>query len=197
MIRAIPGARLARAAVALALALPLLQGCFPLAVTGMGAAALMAADRRTTGTYIEDEGIELKALSALGDVNSRGAHVNATSFNRRVLLTGEVPTEELRAKAEEAVRALPNVANVTNELQVAGASSMASRGNDSLITSNVKARMLNNPKFKVNHIKVVTEANTVYLMGLVTVEEGDAAVEVARTTQGASRVVKVFEYIKP
>lgn len=195
--RGITGPRLARAAVALALALPLLQGCFPLAVTGVGAAALMAADRRTTGTYIEDEGIELKSLAALRDVNSRGAHVNATSFNRRVLLTGEVPTDELRAKAEEAVRALPNVANVTSELQVAGASSLASRGNDALITSNVKVRMLNNPKFNVNHIKVVTEANTVYLMGLVTPEEGDAAVEIARTTQGASRVVKVFEYIKP
>ena len=172
------------------------QGCFPLAVAGVGATALMASDRRTAGTYIEDEGIELKTLGALRDVNSRGSHVNATSFNRRVLLTGEVPTEELRKAAEEAVRALPNVREVTNELQVAGASSLAARGNDSLVTSNVKFRMLNNPRFTANHIKVLTEAGTVYLMGLVSQDEGDAAVEIARTTSGVNRVVKVFEYIK-
>jgi osmotically-inducible protein OsmY len=185
-----------RLALAAVLALPLLQGCFPLAVTGVGAAALMATDRRTTGTYIEDEGIELKSLGALRDVNSRGGHVNATSFNRRVLLTGEVPTEELRKQSEEAVRVLTNVREVINELQIAGASSLASRGNDSLVTSNVKFRMLNNPRFTPNHIKVLTEAGTVYLMGLVTQDEGDAAVDITRTTSGVSRVVKVFEYTK-
>ena len=96
-----------RAAALVVLAMPLLQGCFPLAVTGVGAAALMAADRRTTGTYIEDEGIELKSLGALREVNGRGSHVNATSFNRRVLLTGEVPTEDLRKEAERVVVGLP------------------------------------------------------------------------------------------
>jgi osmotically-inducible protein OsmY len=185
-----------RLAFAAALALPLLQGCFPLAVTGVGAAALMATDRRTTGTYIEDEGIELKSLGTLRDVNSRGGHVNATSFNRRVLLTGEVPTEALRKQAEESVQGLTNVREVVNELQIAGASSLASRGNDSLVTSNVKFRMLNNPRFTPNHIKVLTEAGTVYLMGLVSQDEGDAAVEITRTTSGVSRVVKVFEYVK-
>ena len=184
------------AGIATALVLTQLQGCFPLAVTGMAAGAMMAADRRTTGTYIEDEGIEIKGITALKEVNERGAHVNATSYNRRVLLTGEVPTEELRKKAEDSMAAQTNVREVVNELQVAGPSSMAARGNDALITSNVKARMVNNPKFSVNHIKVLTEANTVYLMGLVTPAEADAAVEVARTTQGAQRVVKVFEYIK-
>jgi osmotically-inducible protein OsmY len=186
-----------RVAALLLVALPALQGCFPLAVTGMGAAALMASDRRTTGTYIEDEGIELKSLAALHDVSGRGSHVNATSFNRHVLLTGEVPTEDLRKEAERAVRAIPNVRDVTNELQVAGPSSLASRGNDALVTSNVKARMLNNPRFSVNHVKVITEAGTVYLMGLVTQDEGEAAVDIARTTSGVSRVVKDFEYVKP
>ena len=185
-----------RLAVATLLALPLLQGCFPLAVTGVGAAALMASDRRTTGTYIEDEGIELKSLGALRDVNGRGGHVNATSFNRRVLLTGEVPTEDLRKQAEDAVRALANVREVTNELQIAGASSLASRGNDSLVTSNVKFRMLNNPRFTANHIKVVTEAGAVFLMGLVSQDEAEGAVDIARTTSGVNRVVKVFEYVK-
>jgi osmotically-inducible protein OsmY len=151
----------------------LLQGCFPLAVTGMGAAAVMAVDRRSTGMYIEDENIEWRVFARVRN-DFAGAHVNATSYNRRVLLTGEAPNEEMKRKIEEAVRGLLNV---------------------SLVTSNVKARMINNGKFSPSHIKVLTEANVVYLMGLVTPAEADAAVEVARTAQGVSSVVKVFEYI--
>ncbi|MGZ5049074.1 MAG: BON domain-containing protein [Usitatibacter sp.] len=179
---------------AVAATLALAQGCFPLAVTGMGAAALMATDRRTTGIYIEDESIEWKALARMRQ-EFASSHVNATSFNRRVLVTGEAPTEEMKQKIEEAVRGLENVREVVNELQVAGASSLASRGSDSLVTTNVKARMVNNGKFSTNHVKVVTEAGVVYLMGLVTTSEGDAAVEIARTTSGVNRVVKVFEYV--
>ena len=180
--------------IVLAGAVPALQGCFPLAVTGVGAAAVMVSDRRTTGTYIEDEGIEWKVI---GKVRERfsSAHITATSFNRRVLLTGEAPNEEAKQQIEESVRTIENVRDVTNELQVAGASSIASRGNDVLISSNVKARMVNNGKFSPLHVKVVTEAGVVYLMGLVSPQEGDAAVEVARTTSGVSRVVKVFEYV--
>ena len=180
---------------ALAAAVPMLQACFPLAVTGMGAAAVMATDRRTTGTYVEDEGIEWKALARLRQ-DSRGAHVNATSYNRRVLLTGQAPTEDEKKRIEIVVRDIPTVREVINELAVGQVSSLASRGNDALITSNVKARMVNNARFSSSHIKVVTEANVVYLMGLVSVEEGEAAVEVARTTQGASSIVKAFEYTK-
>ena len=182
-------------AVALAAAAGVLQGCFPLAVTGMGAAALMATDRRSSGMYLEDENIEWRMFGLQREYP--GAHVNATSYNRRVLLTGEAPNEETKGKIEAAARAVLNVREVVNELQIAGASSLASRGNDSLITSNVKARMLNNGKFSPTHIKVVTEANTVYVMGLVTNAEADAAVEIARTAQGVSRVVKVFEYVNP
>ncbi len=178
-----------------AAALPALQGCFPLAVTGVGAAALVAGDRRTTGMYIEDESIEWKIVGRLREGDFKSAHVNSTSFNRRVLVTGEAASEEMKKKIEEEVRGIANVREVTNELQVAGASSLASRGNDVLITSNVKARMVNNGKFSPNHVKVVTEASVVYLMGLVSPEEGDAAVEIARTTGGVNRVVKVFEYI--
>ena len=178
----------------LAAAMPLLQGCFPLAVTGVAAAGFMASDRRTTGTYIEDEGIEWKVLGRLRE-RFPGAYVNATSFNRRVLLTGEAPNEEAKKRIEDAVRSIENVREVTNELQVAGASSIASRGNDALVTSNVKARMVNNGRFSPQHVKVITEASVVYLMGLVTQQEGDAAVEIARTTSGVNRVVKVFEYI--
>ncbi len=176
-----------------ALAAALLQGCFPLAVTGVGTAALMATDRRTSGTYIEDETIEWKVYGKLRD-GFPGAHVNATSYNRRVLLTGEVPSEEAKKKIEEAVRTIENAKDVVNELQLAGASSFASRGNDSLITSNVKARMVNNGKFSPQHVKVLTEAGVVYLMGLVTQQEGDLAVDITRNTSGVGRVVKVFEY---
>jgi osmotically-inducible protein OsmY len=187
--------RFARLA-AFALALPLLQGCFPLAVTGVGTAALMAADRRTTGTYIEDEGIEWKAFAKLRDPQFTGVHASVTCFNRHALVTGEAPSDDLKKKVEDAVRSIENVREVTNEVQVAGASSLASRGNDALVTSNVKARMVNNGRFSPNHVKVLTEAGVVYLMGIVTPAEGDAAVEIARTTSGVNRVVKVFEFVK-
>jgi osmotically-inducible protein OsmY len=173
----------------------LLQGCFPLAITGMGTAAMMATDRRTPGIYIEDETIEWKAVAQLRDGRYSGTHVNPTSYNRRVLLTGEAPSDELKKAVEAAVRSVLNVKDVMNEVQVAGASSLASRGSDALITSNVKARMVSNGKFSPTHVKVLTEAGVVYLMGLVTMAEGDAAAEVARTTSGVNRVVKAFEYV--
>ena len=178
---------------ALLAAASLLQGCVGAAVVATGAAVSMATDRRTTGIYIEDENIELKFLGLKDRFNN--AHINATSYNRHVLLTGEAPDEATRSRIEAIVRSLPSVKEVIDEIQVAGSSSLASRGSDALITSNVKARTVNNPKFSANHVKVVTEAGTVYLMGLVTPEEGDAAVEIARTTSGVVRVVKVFEYI--
>jgi osmotically-inducible protein OsmY len=184
-----------RAALLLA-ALPLLHGCFPLAVTGMGAAALMASDRRTTGTYIEDESIEWKTVARLREFNGRGAHVNPTSYNRRVLLTGQAPTEAMKKEIEEAARKVDNVVDVVNEIHVGSLATYSSRGNDALVTSNVKARMVNNPRFSPAHVKVVTESNVVYLMGLLTQAEADAAVEIARTTSGVNRVVKVFEYVK-
>ncbi len=168
-----------------------LSGCFPVVVAGAGTAAVMANDRRTTGVQVEDENIELK----ISQLDFGKSHINSTSYNGRVLLTGEAYDEALRSSIEQKVRAVPSVKDVINEIQVAGNSSYSARSNDTLITSNVKTRMINNPRFNVLHIKVITEANTVYLMGLVTPEEGDAAVEVARTTSGVNRVVKAFEYI--
>lgn len=179
--------------VALCALFPLLPACVPLAVTGAGAAALMATDRRTTGVYVEDQNIELKALGVLHGYST--AHVNATSYNLTVLLTGEVPDEKVKKQIVDGVRAVPSVKSVVDQTQLAGASSLASRGNDSLITSNVKARMLNNKVFNATQVKVVTEAGVVYLMGLVTRAEGDEAVFVTRNTSGVSRVVPLFEYI--
>ena len=173
----------------------LLQACVPLAVTGAAAGALVAGDRRTTGIYIEDESIEWRVVGVLKE-GYTGSHINPTSYNRRVLLTGEAPTEDMKKEIEKRIRGIDNLKDVVNELQVAGASSMASRGNDSLVTSNVKARMVNNGVFSPTHVKVLTEAGTVYLMGLVTQAEGDKAVEIARNTSGVGKVVKVFEYVE-
>jgi len=180
-------------ALAVLAALPALQGCVPLVAAGAGATALIATDRRTTGTYVEDENIELKAIGHLHEIAD--AHVNATSFNERVLLTGEVPDEATRKRVQAVIRQIPSVREVIDETRVAGASSFASRGNDTLITSNVKARMLKDKRFNATQVKVVTEAGVVYLMGLVTHAEADAATEVARTTSGVSRVVTEFEYL--
>ena len=182
------------AAAALAALLPALQGCVGVAAVGAGTVAVMANDRRTTGVYVEDENIEWQVVARLANDFSN-VHVNATSFNRKVLLTGEVPSEETKKRVEDMVKSLPPVASVANELTVGFNSSLTSRGNDSLITTNVKTRMVNNGKFRIGHVKVVTEANTVYLMGLVTQAEGDAAVDITRSTSGVNRVVKVFEYI--
>jgi osmotically-inducible protein OsmY len=171
-----------------------LQGCFTLAATGLGAAALAVDDRRPFGLYVEDENIELKARARLFS-DFKDTHVNVTSFNLSVMLTGEVPNEQMKKDVEAMARGIPSVKNVTNELVVGGNSSYASRGSDTFITTSVKTRFLNNKTFSANHIKVVTEAGTVFLMGIVTKEEGDAAAEIARNTSGVSRVVKVFEYV--
>ena len=171
-----------------------LQGCAPLAVVGVGATVVMIEDRRSTGTYIEDENIEWKARILVVE-RFNDAHINSTSFNMSLLLTGEVPSEQMKKDVEQAMRGIANVKNVINELAVAGNTSLVARSSDGLTTTNTKARFLNNGKFSTNHIKVVTEAGTVFLMGIVTREEGDAAAELARTTSGVSRVVKVFEYI--
>ena len=186
--------RIATVAAVLAAAAAL-EACAPLAVTAAAGGAMMISDRRSPGIYVEDENIEWKVFALLRE-GYPGAHINATAFNRRVLLTGEAPTEEMKKKAEDTVRAVTNVREVVNEIKVAGASSLAARGNDALITSNVKALMVNNGnKFSPLHIKVLTEANVVYLMGLVSQAEGDAAADIARRAQGVLRVVKVFEYV--
>lgn len=181
--------------LAAAATLPLLQGCFPLVAGGVGAGAAMVADRRTSGAYVEDEGIEWRTSSALRDRLGDAVHVNVTSFNRNVLLTGEAPSEAHRAEAERVTSGIANVKGIVNEIQVAGTSSLTSRGNDSLLTSKVKARFVDSAQFSANHIKVVTEAGTVFLLGIVTRREADAATEVARRTDGVRKVVKVFEYI--
>jgi osmotically-inducible protein OsmY len=172
-----------------------LSGCVPAVAVGVGAGVLMAEDRRTAGTYVIDEEIELKSLNRIHEAYGDGVHTNVTSFNRRVLLTGEVPDAATKAKVEEIVKGVPNVRAVQNEIAQAGVSTIMARSNDAYITSKVKARFLDDRRFSFNHVKVVTEAGTVFLMGMVKREEGNAAAETAAKTSGVAKVVKVFEYI--
>ncbi len=176
------------------LATLLLQGCFPLAAGGIGAAVLMAEDRRSAGIYIDDENIEWKARGRLIE-GFKDVHVNVTSYNLSVLLTGEAPSEQRKKEIEDAVRAIPRVKTVVNQIEIGGNTALTARANDSLVTTNVKTRFINNGKFSINHVKVVTESSTAFLIGIVTRDEADAAVELARTTSGVAKVVRVFEYI--
>ncbi len=174
---------------------PSLTACFPAAVVGVGAGALMAADRRPTETYLTDEGIEVRATSRINEHFGDKVHINITSYNRMALLTGEAPDEAIRKEVEKSISAIPNLKAISNEIRIAGTSSLASRSNDTYITSKVKARFIDTHQFAVNRVKVVTEAGTVYLLGLVTQREADAAVEIARTTGGVQKVIRVFEII--
>ncbi|MBL8492496.1 MAG: BON domain-containing protein [Rhodocyclaceae bacterium] len=175
--------------------LPFLPACVPVAAVGVGAGALMITDRRASETYITDEGIEIRAANRINEKLGERAHVNVTSYNRTVLLTGEVPDAAARTEAEKLAATTPNVKAIQNELQVAGVSSLSARSNDAYITSKVKARFVDANKFSANHVKVVTEGGAVYLLGLVTKREADAAVDIARTTGGVLKVIRVFEMI--
>lgn len=188
--------KLTLAAAALITALPLLQGCVP-AVIGAGAAAgvMTAHDRRSTGAQADDEGLEWKAAQQVPDAYKENAHVNFTAFNRRLLITGEVPSEEARNAIGERVGKLDGVKEVFNETVVGAASSLSTRTNDSYVTSKVKARLVDEKTLSANHIKVVTEAGIVYLMGIVTEREGKVAVAVTRTTAGVRKVVNLTEVI--
>jgi osmotically-inducible protein OsmY len=180
----------------LLLALLALQGC-ELALLGGGAAAITAIeDRRTSGTIIDDDGIESRVRRGVRERFGEKTHVNVTSFNRTVLLTGEVPDVSTRAEVEKIALAGANVRGVTNELQVGEVSSFPTRTSDSLITTKVKGRLLDANKVNPIHVKVVTESGVVYLLGVVTETEAADAVEIARTTGGVRKVVKIFEHCK-
>ena len=189
-------ARVAATAAMLAAVALSQNACVPLIVAGgVAAGAAVATDRRTTGAQLDDEVIEDKNALAINERFKGDVHVNVTSYNGIVLLTGEVPTDAARADIEQMVRSTPKVRAVQNELVVGPVTDLASRSNDTLITSKVKARFVEAAKFQINYVKVVTEHGVVYLMGVVRRGEGDDAAELARTTSGVQRVVKVFEYI--
>jgi osmotically-inducible protein OsmY len=193
------GQRIARAATTLVLMIAVVlsqSACVPLLVGGaIAGGAAVATDRRSAGAQLDDEVIEDKSSIAIHERFKGDFHVNVTSFNAIVLLTGEVPAETSKTEIGQMLRTTPKVRAVQNELVVGPVTDLQSRSNDTLITSKVKARFVEAAKFQINYVKVVTERGTVYLMGMVKHAEANDAAEIARTTDGVQRVVKVFEYI--
>ncbi len=183
------------ALLALGLALPLLQGCPALIVGGVATGVLVADDRRTIGAQTDDKAIGLKVDQRISEAYGERVHVNVNPYNRRVLLTGEVPDEKTKADVERIAGGVENVSGVVNEVRIGLNTPLANRSNDAFITSKVKGNFVDDAGVQVNTIKVVTEAGVVYLMGLVTHEEGDRASAVAARTSGVVQVVRVFEYI--
>jgi osmotically-inducible protein OsmY len=172
-----------------------LSGCVALVAGGAISGTLAASDRRTFGAQTEDQSIQVKSRLRLNNTIGDAGHININSFNRRVLLTGEVPDEAAKATAEREVRAVEGVVSVTNELEVAGLASYTSRSSDTLITTKVKASLVDTKDISANSYQVVTERGAVYLQGRVTQREGQIGADVARGVSGVTKVVKVFEYI--
>lgn len=173
-----------------------LSACVPLVVGGAAVGgALVATDRRTSGAQLEDEGIELRAIGRINENLGSRVHVNVTSYNRQVLLSGEVPSAQDKQLVEQIVSRVDNVRSVVNELAVLGASSLTQRSSDALITGKVKAAMVDSKDLFANAFKVVTERGVVYLMGRVTQREANRATEVARSTGGVQKVVRLLEII--
>ena len=173
-----------------------LSACAPVMMGGFVGGAMVATDRRTSGAQLEDEGIEQRGAAAMREnFGQNNAHVNITSYNRQVLITGEVVDERLRAQVEQLVSKLPNVRSIVNELGIGPVSTMSERSNDSLITARVKASMIDSTDVFANVYKVITERGTVYLMGRVTQREAARATDLARGVPSVKRVVRVFEYI--
>jgi len=172
-----------------------LSACAPLVVGGMVGGAMVASDRRSPGIQLEDEGIEQRSATAIRENFGSKEHVNITSYNRQVLITGEVSTDTVRRQIESLIGRVENVRAVVNELVIGPASSTGDRANDVVLVAKVKASMVDTEDVFANVFKVVGERGTVYLMGRVTQREAKRATDVVRGVSGVKRVVRVFEYI--
>ena len=179
----------------LALTTPALHGCFPAVVASGGAAVVMVDDRRSTGTYVEDKTIGYKITSRINEKYGDEVHIDVIPFNRFVLLLGEAPTQQIKDDIGAIALGVENVRNVQNDISVGPVTSSGTRASDAYLTSKVNANFTTAGKFDPVHVKVVTEDSVVYLMGLVTHKEGQEAAEIASTTGGVKKVVKVFEYM--
>ena len=188
--RRVVGTALAAATLAAAL-----SACAPLIVGGAVVGGVMAVDRRTAGTQIEDEGIELRAANRIRETLGDRAHVNVTSYNRQVLLTGEVATAQDRQAVEQMVSQVENVRSVVNDLAVMPPSTLGQRSTDTFITGKVRASLVDAQDISANSFKVVTERNTVYLMGRVSQREANRATDIARGVTDVRKVVRVFEIV--
>jgi osmotically-inducible protein OsmY len=190
--------RLPLAALGAALLVTTLAGCAPLIVAGAAAGtALMVTDRRTSGAQIDDEAIELRSASRLREAIGDRAHINVTSYNRQVLLTGEVPNDATKQQAEQIVARVDNVRGIANELAIMTATTLPQRSGDVLITGKIRASFVDASDLQANSFKVVTERGTVYLMGRVTQREAERATSIARQIAGVQRVVRMFEIVTP
>ena len=190
-----PSLRFAAASLAAAAFAATLSACTPLVLGGAAVGTLVALDRRTSGTQLEDEGIELRAAARLRDAMGERSHVNISSYNRQVLLTGEVPTEADKQQAGQIVSRVENVKGIYNELGVMGNSSLTQRSSDTLTTGKVKASLVDDRELSANAFRVITERGTVYLLGRVTQREADRATSIARSVGGVQRVVRLFDII--
>ncbi len=175
--------------------LPPLQGCVPVIAAGIGTGAVMAQDRRSTGTVIDDSSSELAISQDIGKQLSKEASVSVTVYNHKALLTGAAINDTIKSKAGDIAKTYPGITTVYNEIRIAIASGLATDASDSLVTSIVKARLINVKGLNAEHIKVVTDDHIVYLMGLVTHKEAQLAAQCASTSDGVSKVVTLFEYI--
>jgi len=182
------------------LTVTLLSGCPGAVIVGGGTAVTAAHDRRTMGSFVEDTNIELKTYSAISKDKELkdSSHISVTSYNGIVLLSGETPTAEMRARAESIARGIEKVRKVQNELVIASPASLSSASSDTWITTKVKTNLFKikgHEDFDPTRVKVVTENGTVYLMGILRHDEADAVVDVVRNISGVQRVVKIFEYM--
>jgi osmotically-inducible protein OsmY len=185
----------ARTLIAAALAVATLSGCAALLVGGAVGTAAVVTDRRTAGTLLEDQNIELKSLTRIRESVGERGHINVTSYNRQVLLSGEVPNDADRGAVEQAIGRIEGVRTTVNELAVMGSSSLTARSNDAIVTSKVKASFIDAKDLQANAVKVVTERGVVYLMGRVTEREANRATEIARGVSGVQKVVRLFEIL--
>ena len=181
--------------VALLAAIPLLEGCAPAVIAvGVGYGAIVANDQRSTGAQLDDQTIEIKVTTTAGGRWGNEVHLNATSYNGIVLLTGEAPSTIVQDEITKIAQTTDRVRTVQNEMVIGPVTDLSARTNDTYITSKVKTRLLEDEKLKAIYVKVVTERSVVYLMGIVPRQEAEQAAQVAATTSGVAKVVKVFEY---
>ena len=181
--------------LALAAGLVSLSGCFPLIAGGAITGVMVAADRRTSGTVVEDNTIQIKASNRLNDNLGERVHINVTAYNRKVLLTGEVPSEQDKQLAEKVVMGVENVQGVYNELAVLGNSTFSQKSSDTLVTSRVKAAIIDAKDLMSNAVKLTTERGTVYVLGRVTPREATRFIEVIRVQDGVHRLVLLWDKI--
>ena len=187
--------KLQKILLAAVLGASLLSGCAPLVVGGAVVGGMVAVDRRTSGTQLEDEAIELKVANAINKEMGERVHLNVTSYNRRVLLTGEIRSDADRSRATLLAQSQENVNQVVNDLAIGAPSSISQRTKDVVTSGQVKAAFVDAKDLQASAVKVVTERGTVYLMGRVTAREAQRATDIARGTSGVAKVVRVFEEI--